>query len=84
MLQEPWSHLVSHLIAAGPSLGSTTAVVPTASGSPPCRRVQMAVDIFCLSSQYTDLASLGPIAHYTCGQVRTIIFTCREITMYSY
>jgi len=33
-------------------------------------RVQISVDIFCLCSQYTDLASLGPIAHYTCGQVR--------------
>lgn len=32
-------------------------------------RVQMSVDIFCLCSHYTDLASLGPIAHYTCGQV---------------
>lgn len=30
----------------------------------------MSVDIFCLCSHYTDLASLGPIAHYTCGQVK--------------
>lgn len=29
----------------------------------------MSVDIFCLCSHYTDLASLGPISHYTCGQV---------------
>lgn len=36
------------------------------------RRVQIAVDIFCMATQYTDLASLGPLAHYTCGQVCSI------------
>jgi Sec23/Sec24 trunk domain len=38
----------------------------------------MSVDIFCLCSHYTDLASLGPIAHYTCGQVgfRLSLHTC--------
>lgn len=31
--------------------------------------MQIALDIFCMATQYTDLASLGPLAHYTCGQV---------------
>lgn len=32
-------------------------------------RVQIAVDMFCMAKQYTDIASLGPLSHYTCGQL---------------
>ncbi|KAK9811733.1 hypothetical protein WJX72_009241 [[Myrmecia] bisecta] len=34
-----------------------------------CSRVQISVDVFSFSSQYTDLASLGSLPKYTCGQV---------------
>lgn len=32
-------------------------------------RVHITVDMFCMAHQYTDLASLGTLSHYTAGQV---------------
>ena len=32
-------------------------------------RVQIAVDVFAFPSQYMDLASLGALCKYTCGQL---------------
>lgn len=34
-----------------------------------CSRVQLTVDVFAMSMQYADLASLAAIPRYTCGEV---------------